>query len=101
MTVPVIFTAPIMHCQTFATLQGNLQEPFTGFLNMLRRLQKDYPTAYSACIFDAKGKTFRNDLYQEYKANRAAMPDDLVEQTGHILELVDMAGLAHFAGGRR
>ena len=63
-----------------------------GFLNMLRRLQKDYPTAYRACIFDAKGKTFRNDLYQEYKANRAAMPDDLVEQTGHILELVDMLG---------
>lgn len=63
-----------------------------GFLNMLRRLQKDYPTAYRACIFDAKGKTFRNDLYQEYKANRAAMPDDLVEQTGRILELVDMLG---------
>ena len=63
-----------------------------GFLNMLHRLQKDYPTAYVACIFDAKGKTFRNDLYQEYKANRSAMPDDLVKQTAPIHELVRMLG---------
>ena len=59
---------------------------------MLHRLQKDYPTAYVACIFDAKGKTFRNDLYQEYKANRSAMPDDLVKQTAPIHELVRMLG---------
>ena len=63
-----------------------------GFLNTLHRLQKDYPTAYVACIFDAKGKTFRNDLYQEYKANRSAMPDDLVKQTAPIHELVRMLG---------
>ncbi len=63
-----------------------------GFLNMLHRLQKDYPTAYVACIFDAKGKTFRNELYQEYKANRAAMPDDLVKQIAPIHELVRMLG---------
>lgn len=63
-----------------------------GFLNMMHRLQKDYPTAYVACIFDAKGKTFRNELYQEYKANRAAMPDDLVKQTEPIYELVKMSG---------
>ncbi|EEO28618.1 DNA polymerase I [Oxalobacter paraformigenes] len=63
-----------------------------GFLNMLHRLEKDYPTAYVACIFDAKGKTFRNDLYQEYKANRSAMPDDLARQTGPIHELVKMLG---------
>ncbi len=63
-----------------------------GFLNMLHRLQKDYPTAYVACIFDAKGKTFRNELYQEYKANRTAMPDDLVKQTAPIHELVRMLG---------
>lgn len=63
-----------------------------GFLNMLHRLQKDYPTAYVACIFDAKGKTFRNDLYPPYKANRSAMPDDLVKQTAPIHELVGMLG---------
>ncbi|HEY8118720.1 MAG TPA: DNA polymerase I [Methylophilaceae bacterium] len=48
-----------------------------GVLNMLRRLHKDYPAEYSACVFDAKGKTFRDDIYPEYKANRASMPDDL------------------------
>ena len=63
-----------------------------GFLNMLHRLEKDYPTAYAACIFDAKGKTFRHDLYQEYKANRPAMPDDLARQTAPIHDLVRMLG---------
>jgi DNA polymerase-1 len=51
-----------------------------GMLNMLRRLRADYPAAYIACVFDAKGKTFRDDLYPEYKAQRAAMPEDLVLQ---------------------
>lgn len=51
-----------------------------GVLNMLRRLRKDYQADYSACVFDAKGKTFRNELFTEYKANRAAMPQDLIAQ---------------------
>ena len=51
-----------------------------GVLNMLRRLDSDFKTqdiAYKACVFDAKGKTFRDDWYPEYKANRPSMPDDL------------------------
>ena len=51
-----------------------------GVLNMLRRLQKDYHADYNACVFDAKGKTFRNDLYPDYKANRPPMPSDLAAQ---------------------
>ncbi len=54
-----------------------------GVLNMLRRLDSDYKAAdvaYKACVFDAKGKTFRDDWYPEYKANRPPMPDDLVRQ---------------------
>jgi DNA polymerase-1 len=51
-----------------------------GMLNMLRRLRSDYPALYIACVFDAKGKTFRDDLYPQYKAQRAAMPEDLVLQ---------------------
>jgi len=61
-------------------LRNSQNEPtgaIQGVLNMLRRLHKDYPAEYSACIFDAKGKTFRDDIYPEYKANRASMPDDL------------------------
>ena len=51
-----------------------------GVLNMLRRLRKDYSADYLACVFDAKGKTFRDDMYPEYKAHRPSMPDDLVRQ---------------------
>ncbi len=51
-----------------------------GVLNMLRRLLSDYKADYRACVFDAKGKTFRDDLYPDYKAHRPPMPDDLVRQ---------------------
>jgi len=51
-----------------------------GVLNMLRRLRKETAADYIACVFDAKGKTFRDDWYPEYKANRPPMPDDLVKQ---------------------
>lgn len=51
-----------------------------GVLNMLRRLKKDIAADYSACVFDAKGKTFRDDWYPDYKANRPAMPADLAHQ---------------------
>ncbi|PWB51069.1 MAG: DNA polymerase I [Nitrosomonadales bacterium] len=51
-----------------------------GVLNMLRRLHQDYQADYSACVFDAKGKTFRDDLYPDYKAHRPSMPPDLAAQ---------------------
>ncbi len=51
-----------------------------GVLNMLRRLHKDYHADYSVCVFDAKGKTFRDRIYPEYKANRPSMPNDLAAQ---------------------
>ena len=51
-----------------------------GVLNMLRRLHKDYQADYSACVFDAKGKTFRDELYPDYKAHRPSMPPDLAVQ---------------------
>jgi DNA polymerase-1 len=51
-----------------------------GVINMLRRLDSDFKADYLACIFDAKGKTFRDDWYPEYKAHRPPMPDDLVRQ---------------------
>ncbi|MDO9189130.1 MAG: 5'-3' exonuclease H3TH domain-containing protein, partial [Sulfurimicrobium sp.] len=51
-----------------------------GVLNMLRRLHQDYQADYSACIFDAKGKTFRDELYPDYKAHRPSMPPELASQ---------------------
>jgi DNA polymerase I len=63
-----------------------------GMVNMLRRLRLDYPAAYIACVFDAKGKTFRDDLYPEYKAQRAPMPDDLRLQIEPIHQAVKFMG---------
>jgi DNA polymerase-1 len=63
-----------------------------GMVNMLRRLRADYPAAYIACVFDAKGKTFRDDLYPEYKATRASMPEDLAKQIEPIHEAVRHMG---------
>jgi DNA polymerase-1 len=51
-----------------------------GIINMLRRMRKEVTAEYSACVFDAKGKTFRDDWYPEYKANRPSMPEDLARQ---------------------
>ncbi|GAA4013735.1 DNA polymerase I [Actimicrobium antarcticum] len=63
-----------------------------GMINMLRRLRSDFPAAYIACVFDAKGKTFRDDLYAEYKAQRASMPEDLARQVEPIHEAVRAMG---------
>ena len=63
-----------------------------GVINMLRRLRIDYKADYLACVFDAKGKTFRDDLYADYKANRAPMPDDLAAQIGPLHETVRALG---------
>ena len=63
-----------------------------GVLNMLRRLHKDYQAHYSACVFDAKGKTFRDDLYAEYKSHRPPMPDDLAAQIAPLHECIGAMG---------
>ena len=63
-----------------------------GVINMLRRLRKDYPSAHAACVFDAKGKTFRDDLYPDYKAHRPPMPEDLASQIPPIHAAVRALG---------
>ncbi|MFZ2300589.1 MAG: DNA polymerase I [Gallionella sp.] len=63
-----------------------------GVLNMLRRLRHDYPADYSLCVFDAKGKTFRDDWYPEYKAHRPAMPDDLARQIEPLHQAIAASG---------
>ena len=64
-----------------------------GVINMLRKLIRDYQPEHMAVVFDAKGKTFRNDLYADYKATRPPMPDDLREQIAPIHEIVKAMGL--------
>ncbi len=72
--------------------QGHPTGAMYGMINMLRRLRQDFPAAYIACVFDAKGKTFRDDLYPEYKAQRPSMPTDLAQQIEPIHEAVRAMG---------
>jgi len=65
-----------------------------GVVNMVRRLLKDYPGSPVAVVFDAKGKTFRDDRFPEYKAQRPPMPDDLRSQIAPIHNIIDGMGLA-------
>jgi DNA polymerase-1 len=64
-----------------------------GVIGMLKRLQKDYPGGELAVVFDAKGKTFRDELYADYKSHRPPMPDDLRSQVEPIHQLVAAMGL--------
>ncbi len=72
--------------------QGAPTGAIYGVLSMLRKLRADYPADYSACVFDAKGKTFRDDWYPEYKAQRPAMPNDLAAQIAPLHEAIAAAG---------
>jgi len=63
-----------------------------GVLNMLQNTHKKYESSYSVCVFDAKGKTFRNDIYSEYKANRPKMPDDLSIQIAPLHKAIKAMG---------
>ncbi|GAA7762170.1 MULTISPECIES: DNA polymerase I [Cupriavidus] len=63
-----------------------------GMINMLRKLRNDYPAQYIACVFDAKGKTFRDDMYPAYKEHRPSMPEDLAKQIEPIHEAVRALG---------
>ncbi len=76
-------------------LRNRLGEPtgaVYGVLSMLRRLEADYKADYRAVVFDAKGKTFRDDWYPDYKAHRPPMPDDLVAQIAPLHDCVRAAG---------
>ncbi len=63
-----------------------------GVVNMLNRLREEHPHDYSACVFDPKGKTFRDDIYTDYKATRTSMPEDLAAQLGPMRETIEALG---------
>lgn len=64
-----------------------------GVLNMLRSLIMQYKPSHIAVVFDAKGKTFRDELFEQYKSQRPPMPDDLREQIAPLHEMVAAMGL--------
>jgi DNA polymerase I len=76
---------------------GDPNSPATGairgMINMMQRLKKEVPAEFVACVFDAKGATFRDALYPAYKQQRSPMPDDLRSQIAPIHEVVRLLGL--------
>jgi DNA polymerase-1 len=72
--------------------QGEPTGAVRGIVAMLKKLREQFPSVQGACVFDAKGKTFRDDWYPEYKATRSAMPEDLARQIAPIHAVVRMLG---------
>ena len=80
----------------FPPLTNSAGEPtgaMYGVLNMLRSLVMQYKPSHVAVVFDAKGKTFRDELFESYKSHRPPMPDDLREQIAPLHEMVEAMGL--------
>ncbi|MDN5969683.1 MAG: DNA polymerase I, partial [Enterobacterales bacterium] len=80
----------------FPPLTNRAGEPtgaMYGVLNMLRSLMLQYQPSHVAVVFDAKGKTFRDELFAEYKSHRPPMPDDLREQIEPLHKMVQAVGL--------
>ncbi len=73
--------------------RGEATGALVGVLNMLRKLADEYRPEYMAVVFDAPGRTFRDDLYPAYKAHRPPMPDDLREQIEPLHAIVRAMGL--------
>ncbi len=75
---------------------GDPSSPATGairgMINMMQALAREQPADYVACVFDASGPTFRDQLYPDYKAHRSPMPDDLRAQVAPIHEVVRLLG---------
>jgi len=76
-----------------SNVQGEPTGAIYGVVNMIRRLLADYDPEHIAVVFDAKGKTFRNDLYPEYKAHRPPMPQELAQQIEAVHEIIKAMGL--------
>ncbi|MFC4277834.1 DNA polymerase I [Achromobacter aloeverae] len=77
--------------------QGEPTGALYGVINMLRKLVQDHKAEYAACIFDAKGKTFRDEIYPDYKSHRPPMPEDLAAQIEPIHNAVRALGWPVFA----
>ncbi|MSP95954.1 MAG: DNA polymerase I, partial [Betaproteobacteria bacterium] len=72
--------------------QGEPTGAISGVISMLRRLAADYKAQARACVFDTKAKTFRDDAYPEYKAQRARMPEDLAAQIEPLKQAIAAMG---------
>lgn len=78
---------------SFTNSKGFPTGAIYGIVNMLKKLLADYDPEYIAVVFDAKGKTFRDELYEPYKANRSEMPKELIQQIEPIHAIIEKMGL--------
>ena len=78
--------------QRLTNAKGEMTGAVYGVINMLRKLREDYQPEYMAVVFDAKGKTFRHEMFEDYKGTRPTMPDDLRNQIEPLHELVKALG---------
>ena len=76
----------------FRSPAGEPTGAILGVVNMLRKLRQDFPSDYIAAVFDPKGRTFRDDIYPQYKATRQAMPEPLAQQVEPLLETIEALG---------
>src|SRR5687767_2491351 len=76
----------------FRSPAGEPTGAILGVVNMLRKLKQDFPSDYIACVLDPKGRTFRDDIYPEYKATRQAMPEPLAAQIEPLHETIEALG---------
>ena len=81
------------------TREGIYTHGIFGFLNMLEKLRRDYEPEYLAVAFDLKGPTFRHEEYEEYKAGRRKMPQELAMQIPILKDILDAMGLARIEVG--
>src|SRR5687768_11111128 len=76
----------------FRSPSGEPTGAILGVVNMLRKLKQDFPSDYIAAVLDPRGKTFRDEIYPEYKATRQAMPEPLAVQIGPMIETIRALG---------
>ena len=74
------------------TSSGEPTGAIHGVLNMINKLLKEQPTEHFVVVFDAPGKTFRDEMFEDYKANRPPMPDDLRPQVEPLIDAVPAMG---------
>jgi len=79
------------------TTSGQPTGAVFGIINMIKSLASDYPESQLVAIFDAKGKTFRHEIYSDYKANRPPMPDELRSQVDYVHRAIKALGLPFIA----
>lgn len=73
--------------------QGKPTGAIFGMINMIKQLQSRYPDSYFVCFFDVGGKTFRDEIHEEYKSNRKPMPTDLKEQLKYVYDIIEALGI--------